>query len=569
MAEPESSFPVSDEALRLLAARRESWLTEDLDARILLLDRMISDTYAVATDWVEVECERKRVPADSPAAGEEWFAGPLIVVRHLRLLRDTLRAISRNGQPDLAGPVRTLPDGTTVAPVFPTDLYDRLLFMGVTGEVRMLPGVGVADVETTAGGIYRQREPRKGGVAAVLGAGNISAIPACDVFARLFAHDEVVLLKLSPLMRTLAPVLEAALQPLIEGGYLRIVPGGASEARHLVENELVDAVHMTGSAATHDALLFGTGAAGTRRKAAGTPMLKKPMTAELGNVTPLIVVPGPWAASDLGYQAEHIATGLANNAAFNCVTTRMMLTQRSWDRRDDLLAALRSVLRHLSNRNAYYPGAQDTFAAFVEAHPQAELLGGGPPGSLPWGLLQGIDPETADGMCQVEAFAPMLTEVAFDAASPADFIEQAVSFCNERIWGTLGVTLLVQPRSLADPATATAVERAITDLRYGTVAVNIWAASAFGLVSPPWGAFPADDLTDTQSGRGFVHNTYLFTQPQKTVMRAPFRTWPKPPWFVTHRKSREALAAATHLNATPDPRILPGLLAAAVQGGRR
>lgn len=566
MGDPKAAISALDDALRDVAARREAWLGEDLDSRIQLLDRMIGDTYAVASDWVEAECERKQVPFDSPSAGEEWFAGPLIVVRHLRLLRDTLRAIARNGRPDLAGPVRVLSDGTTVAPVFPTDRYDRLLFMGVTGEARMLPGVGVDEVEATVGGIYRSTAPRVGGVAAVLGAGNISAIPACDVLAKLFADDEVVVLKVSPLMGTLAPVMEAALQPLVEGGYLRIVQGGAAEARQLVDHDLVDTVHMTGSVATHDALVFGSGAAGRRRKATGTPHLDKPMTAELGNVTPLIVVPGPWSAGDLGYQAEHIATGLANNAGFNCVTTRVMLTQRSWDRRTDLLAALRSVLRRLPNRNAYYPGARDSFAALVEAHPETELLGGGLPESLPWGLLQGIDPVRAGSMCQVEAFAPLLTEVALDARSPADFIEQAVDFCNERVWGTLGITLLVHPRSLADPATSSAFERAVAELRYGTVAVNIWAASAFGLVSPPWGAFPSDDLTDTQSGRGFVHNTYLFTRPQKTVMRAPFRSWPKPPWFVTHRKSREALAAATHLNATPDPRILPGLLAAAVRG---
>ncbi len=566
MGDPESSFPALDETVRSLAACRDSWVKEDLDARILLLDRMIGETYAVAADWVETECERKRVPVNSPTAGEEWFAGPLIVVRHLRLLRDTLRAIARNGQPDLARPLRVLADGTTVAPVFPTDTYDRLLFLGLQGEARMLPGVGVEEVEATAGGIYRSPETRAGGVAAVLGAGNISAIPACDVLAKLFVEDQVVVLKVSPLMRTLAPVLEAALRPLVDGGYLHIVQGGAPEARFLVEHDLVDAVHMTGSAETHDALVFGGGATGTRRKAAGRRHLEKPMSAELGNVTPLIVVPGPWTAGDLRYQAEHIATGLANNAGFNCVATRMMLTQRGWDRRDDLLAALRSVLREVPNRYAYYPRARDTFAALVRAHPQAELLGVGPPGSLPWGLLPGLDPVTAAGMCQEEAFAPMLTEVALDAASPVDFLKQAVDFCNEHMWGTLGVTLLVHPRSLSDPETSSAFERAVSDLRYGTVAVNIWAASAFGLVSPPWGAFPSDDLSDTQSGRGFVHNTYLLPRVQKTVMRAPFRSWPKPPWFVTHHRSRQALAAATHLNATPDPRILPGLLADAVRG---
>jgi acyl-CoA reductase-like NAD-dependent aldehyde dehydrogenase len=566
MGEPESSFQPLDETVRSLAVCRESWVKEDLDARILLLDRMISETYSVATDWVETECARKGVPVDSPTAGEEWFAGPLIVVRHLRLLRDTLRAIGRDGQPDLPRPLRVLADGTAVAPVFPTDTYDRLLFLGITGEARMLPGVAVEEVETTAGGIYRETEPRTGGVAVVLGAGNISAIPACDVLAKLFVDDQVVVLKISPLMTTLSPVLEAALRPLVEGGYLHIVQGGAPEARYLVEHDLVEAVHMTGSAQTHDALVFGSGATGTRRKVAGKPHLKKNMTAELGNVTPLIVVPGPWTAGDVLYQAEHIATSLANNAGFNCVATRMMLTQRGWDRRGDLLDALRAVLRRLPNRYAYYPRARDTFAALVDEHPQAELLGGGPPGSLPWGLLDGLDPVEAAGMSQAEAFAPMLTEVAFDAASPVDFLEQAVEFCNTRMWGTLGVTLLVHPRSLHDPATSSAFERAIGDLRYGTVAVNIWAASAFGLVSPPWGAFPSDDLSDTQSGRGFVHNTYLLPRIQKTVMRAPFRPWPKPPWFVTHQRSRQALAAATHLNATPDPRILPGLLADAVRG---
>jgi acyl-CoA reductase-like NAD-dependent aldehyde dehydrogenase len=561
-----AAFRDIDGAVTDVAASRGAWLDQDLDSRIALLDRLIGDTYDVAADWVAVECGRKGVPADSAAAGEEWFAGPLIVVRHLRLLRDTLSGIARRGRPDLAGPVHSLPDGTTVARVFPTDVYDRLLFLGVTGDVRMTPGVTAEEVEATVGGIYRSIAPRTGGVAAVLGAGNLSAIPACDVLAKLFEEDRVVVLKLSPLMRSLQPALEQAMRALVEPGYLRIVQGGAPEARSLVDHDLVDALHLTGAAATHDALVFGTGEAGRRRKSTGKPHLLKPMSAELGSVTPLIVMPGPWSKSDLGYQAEHIATGLANNAGFNCVTTRLLLTQRSWDRRGDLLAALRSVLRGLPNRDAYYPGAKERFAAIVEAHPEAELVGAGRPGSLPWGLLPDLDRETARAMCRSEAFAPMLSELPLEASSPVDFVQQAVDFCNEDMWGTLGVTLLVHPKSLEDTATAAAVERALADLRYGTVAVNIWAASAFGLVSPPWGAFPSDDLADTQSGRGFVHNTYLFTAPQKTVMRAPFRSRPKPPWFVTHRKSRETLAAATHMNATPDPRILPSLFASAVRG---
>ncbi|UOB08415.1 aldehyde dehydrogenase family protein [Streptomyces sp. HP-A2021] len=45
-------------------------------------------------------------------------------------------------------------------------------------------------------------------------------------------------------------------------------------------------VHMTGSAATHDAIVFGTGTEGAGRKKAGTPLLDKPATSELGGVSP-------------------------------------------------------------------------------------------------------------------------------------------------------------------------------------------------------------------------------------------------------------------------------------------
>ncbi|MEU0193663.1 hypothetical protein ABZ250_27990 [Streptomyces afghaniensis] len=66
-------------------------------------------------------------------------------------------------------------------------------------------------------------------------------------------------------------------------------------------------VHMTGSAATQDAIVFGTGTEGTGRKKAGTPLLDKPATSELGGVSPTIVLPGGWSEADLRYQAEQIA----------------------------------------------------------------------------------------------------------------------------------------------------------------------------------------------------------------------------------------------------------------------
>ncbi len=562
-----SPHPEIDTAVEGVAARRDRWAATDVEARIALLDRMIRDAHTVADHWVAVECERKHIPSGTPVAGEEWFAGPALAIRNLRLLRDTLRDIARHGHPRLPGRVRRLPNGQVAAAVFPTGGYDRLEFAGFAGEVWMQPGVTADEVLATVGGIYRGDAATPATVGAVLGAGNVSSIPVNDVLYKVFAENQVVVLKLSPLAEPLGPVIGKALRALTDEGFLRIVYGGAAEARHLIGHPLVSAVHMTGSDKTHDAIVFGPGTDGERRRAAGTPLLTKAITSELGSVTPMIVVPGRWSSSDIGYQAEHIATTLAHNGGFNCVATRVLVMPRGWDRRDDLLAALRRVLRRLPNRYAYYPGARERFASFIDSHGEAERLGGGGPGSLPWAFLTGVDESGSADVCSVDPFAPVLSEVLLDAGSPAEFLDRAVAFCNERLWGTLGATVLVDQASARDRDTRAAVRRAEQNLRYGNVMINHWSAAPYALISPPWGAFPGHPLTDIQSGRGFVHNSYLFTRPEKTVVHAPFRSRPRPPWFVTNSRQREALSAFVDLEASQQLRALPPLLVSALRGG--
>lgn len=46
----------------------------------------------------------------------------------------------------------------------------------------------------------------------------------------------------------------------------------------------------------------------------GAPPFTKPVGAELGCVTPYIIVPGPWSDADIDYHAESVATGLTQNA---------------------------------------------------------------------------------------------------------------------------------------------------------------------------------------------------------------------------------------------------------------
>ncbi len=110
------------------------------------------------------------------------------------------------------------------------------------------------------------------------------------------------------------------------------------------------------------------------------------------------------------------------------------------------------------------------------------------------------------------------------------------------------------------------MERAIANLRYGTVAVNHWAVVGYGLIVPTWGGFPGHDIYDIQSGNGVVHNTMMFSQPQKSVIRGPFLTRPTPLWFATNRQAHKLGQKLTKFEASPSPWQIPGLLWLAIRG---
>ncbi len=98
------------------------------------------------------------------------------------------------------------------------------------------------------------------------------------------------------------------------------------------------------------------------------------------------------------------------------------------------------------------------------------------------------------------------------------------------------------------------------------MAINHWPALAYGLGSTPWGAFPGATPEDIQSGVGHVHNAYLIDDPQKTVIRGPFRVSPKPPWFVTHRGTDAVARAMLQMEEKPGWLKLPKVVLAALRG---
>ena len=554
-------------AVAVLQENKGAWTAVTVRERRALLAELSRGFLAVAERWAALGVEAEGLDPEQPASGEEALVGPYFILRNLRLLRESLLDIETHGRPRIPGGVRTKANGQVVARIFPIDLYDRAFYAGVTADVWMEPGVTEKDLPQTQAVVYNS-PVRQGRVALVLGGGNVSSIGPMDALYKLFVEDQVVILKTHPVNVYLGPLMEEAFQPLIERGFFRVVYGGAEEGAYLCRHEGVDEIHITGSDQTYEAIVFGPGDEGRRRKEAAEPQLTKRFTSELGNVSPVIVVPGPWDDGDLEYQAENLATMITNNAGFNCNAGRMIVQHASWNQRGELLDRVGKFLTEIPVRRAYYPGAPRRYEAFLAAHMEtARIFGVRALDKLPWMLIPGVDPEKRDDICfTTEAFCGVCGETGLEAASVPEYIEKAVAFCNDTIWGTLNVTLIVHPESLKNPEIKKAVERAIANLRYGTVSVNHWAAAGFGLVVTPWGAFPGHTPQDIQSGTGFVHNTLMFDRPQKTVIQAPFYVWPKPIWFATNKMTHRITPKLYEFEAAPSIGKLPGILGLALRG---
>ena len=376
----------------------------------------------------------------------------------------------------------------------------------------------------------RQGHKAEGHVALVLGAGNAGVLQCADLLHKLFVEEQVVALKMNPVNSYLGPILEQGFKQLIEREFLRILYGGADVGAYLCGHPLVDTVHLTGSDKTYESIVFGANEEGRRRKAARAPRLTKPVTAELGCVNPVIIVPGKWSTQDIRRAAELLASWLYSNAGFSCLTPRLLIQHRQWPHRQAFLDALGQALAAAPLRAAYYPGAQARHATFVAAHPEARMYGAQgasgdePEALLPWTLIADVDAGNVNDICfKTEPFCTLLSETALDAPAAADFLARATAFANDTVWGTLTAVLLTPDSVAADKQVGAALDRALADLHYGTVAVNLFTGLAYSLMNTPWGSYPGQDSADIQSGIGFVNNPLMLRQPQKTIFRAPLQ----------------------------------------------
>ncbi|WP_278314724.1 aldehyde dehydrogenase family protein [Lolliginicoccus levis] len=548
-----------------LAAGEKLWSATPLRRRRELLEQVHASVAAAANEWVAAASHIKGLPADSPLVGEEWMSGPYPVLTATAALGESLQALEQGRSPLGAKHVHDGPGGRVAVDVLPYDLANALLLNGFRAEVWLRPGVDQDTAMRTAG--LAQRTPTEtAGIGLVLGAGNITSIAPLDVLYDLFANNRVVILKLNPITDPMLPVLEKALRPLIDLGVVRIVLGGADVGGYLAHHEQIGHIHMTGSAATHDAIVFGTGEEGARRKASNEPVLTKPISSELGGVSPVIVVPGEWSDADLRYQAEHVVTQRLHNNGYNCIAAQVLVVPADWKQKEAFLAEVRSVLGEAPARTDYYPGSGDRVTSALDTLTGSTRIGDRV-------LAPGVKADSP--ALTTEYFAPVLavTELPGNAA---DYLDAAVEFANEKLAGTLGANIIIHPATRKDLGER--FDTAIEELRYGTIAINAWTGVGYLTARATWGAFPGHTLNDVQSGMGVVHNALLLAEPERTVVTGPFRPAPRsllrgelalsprPPWFVTNRTAATTGRRLTAFAANRSWAKLPGIFASALRG---
>ena len=624
--EVEASFPLLAQKIARVDAAKSSWAALLTAERVAMGRRLLERYHAASPAMVAAACEAKMILPSSSAAAEEWLAGPLPFLRTTRLLLDELdrRAVpGASAHPlgasgvttRIVGEGETSPAGTAqrVVTICPTSRYDKLLFPGTTatiwvqpdeeseGKGEAAPGAVAAGADAAAGAESGGGSSGGGEVALVLGAGNVSSIGPLDCINKLFVEDSVCVLKMSPVNDYLTPFFAEAFGEFIERGFLEICGGGATEGAFLAAHPLIGAIHITGSHKTHDAIVFGGsgGAAAAAPDATSASRVRinpRRITSELGNVSPVIIVPpysaaARWSASSILFHAENVATMLANNAAFNCNAARVIVTSKNWAQRDEFLDALRKVYRaRIPPRRAYYPGAVERYvrwtsdataqgfdveqlgavfdtdeaaAAAAAADGAAGTEGGGAsesakkkacPPVLPWTLITNVPPDSNSLLFREESFCSIQCETSLATEDSVDaFLDAAVDFCNTQLWGTLNACIIVD--SATESAAKARVESAIAQLRYGTVAVNCFPGVGYGLGTATWGGFPGqEDIDAVQSGIGCVHNAWLVQRPQKTVLRMPFAMSAlsgRPPWFATATKSLKIAPPLCAFEAAP------------------
>ena len=497
-----------------------------------MLEETISNIKEVAFFWATI-CSDNKGTTKTPAEGEEWLGGPFASV-----LATQYYIKSLTNDDDLVEKKYNSEENSYK--VFPNSFTERITFPFIDAKVIFNKSMSFEDINKYRG--FSKRYDIDPSITLVLGAGNFSSIPYLDVLYHLITRKSVILLKLNPVNEYLKPVFEKVFQSFIERGYIIVTTGNIDESKYMAKHPGINHIHLTGSDKTFEDIVYGRELTEKERRTKSLSKINnKPITSELGNVTPIIIHPGKWSTSDIKYQARKIVTAKLNNNGFNCIAAQVVVLPDGWGQTDTLIKFVKHYMSKAKERKAYYPES-------IERLEKLEKDKG-------YERVNALSCVTPHLTREIKAYSKFEIDEVWSSTiyfkkieytSVEDFANKAIDYCNDELWGNLGVSVIIKDhdRKFNNHITNLYVD----NLNYGTVAINEWAAIGYIIPQLPWGGFPGNRDNDIQSGQSVVHNSMLFESPLKGVVNTKFRISRiiDPPWFVTNKKARRLFKNLTY-----------------------
>ena len=490
----------------------QGWVNTTIPERLHLLEEVRERMKAYAKELAAADTTMK-----NNLMGEQIFTDEVSMMGTVVPVANTLTAcihlyesLAKGKMPE-AEKVTRINEGIYNVEVKPLDAKERLI-------------AGTQKLHLRIKGAPKQVNPmdKPAGIIAVSGAGNYSS--SLEMVKAMFLENKAVIHKPHKLNEKTDEVWEKIFQPLVEKKVIAFID--ADQGRAMTTLDGLDKIYFTGSTAVAKAI----------DSAASAPLIS-----ECGGNNPCIVVPGdlPWSKKEIEHQAIQIATISKLNGGAVCGRLQTIVVAKEWNQRQEFINALKKALEEQTPAmGTYYPGSNDVMAKFKENHPDAIVL---EPegGKYRSGQFMVIEDVKLDSYAiKNEAFCQIINEVALDVTPNAkEFLPAAVEFCNTKLLGTLGSSILIDEDT--KKANKTVLDQAVTDLEYGGIAINTMPPFIFLSPYLTWGG--NEEGKEFVSGIGNFGNAYCFENIEKSILEDSFMSMGH--MLITNKKAFDHIAS--------------------------
>lgn len=511
--------------LLAMSTRKRDWAEFPAEDKYMAALEMRSRVLQAAARWGRAAAEVRGTDREIVAAQElTLMLAPL--ANYLDGLLATLGPV-KTGEALLVPPVARRGEDTETLKAFPwgkVQTWLSLLGWALSTEVT----IGRQDHSGSAA----RRPPPAGGEGELVlvsgaGYGPVELLAACVHAA--FVQGAVVGLALPPRLAPLQLLFEYIMTPLAQHAFFAsfVVDGVEATVPDLADLPGVDRLHLVGFTPEAVAELLG---------GAPTPVT---ISGSVHGPSPTIVVPGKWTGTQMKHNAFQLTEAFAYAGSAAPHATRLVVLPADWEQADELISVVKRELKDYRRPPALEDGMEARQAEFVEAYgdrvwtsparPVSDLPAAATPAPA-WSVAV-LDGAPDKGSALELALlkdprAPFLTFVKVSEPDLASYLEAAVALVNTRVRGAFAANVVAQNK--LDKASRALVDKALDDLEYGFVGLNMPPLVAPLAAQAHWGAYAGADGQAVDAGfrqTSVAGNALMLRGVRKSVSRLPFESF--------------------------------------------